>query len=212
MPILQSVDGAVVPAVPDEPRADPGSRRIGIRFWLRRYLPAEIAGTAALVLAGLAVAETSAHPVVVAAAVIGENLGFYGVLAVVVLVEQRRRGRKGARAIAAIVVLLAAEFGAAELLDSLLVRPGAIAVALWLVPELFWALLVGKVAADLVFYAIAAVGYIMTTKTHLRRPVDDRGSGEGPARSQTKALPGHTHLSGRAVGGGVVCDRLRSTS
>ena len=189
MPILQSVDGAVVPAVPDEPRADPGSRRIGIRFWLRRYLPAEIAGTAALVLAGLAVAETSAHPVVVAAAVIGENLGFYGVLAVVVLVEQRRRGRKGARAIAAIVVLLAAEFGAAELLDSLLVRPGAIAVALWLVPELFWALLVGKVAADLVFYAIAAVGYIMTTKTHLRRPVDDRGSGEGPARSQTKALP-----------------------
>lgn len=190
MPILQSVDGAVVPAVPDEPRADPGSRRIGIRFWLRRYLPAEIAGTAALVLAGLAVAETSAHPVVVtAAAVIGENLGFYGVLAVVVLVEQRRRGRKGARAIAAIVVLLAAEFGAAELLDSLLVRPGAIAVALWLVPEPFWVLLVGKVAADLVFYAIAAVGYIMTTKTHLRRPVDDRGSGEGPARSQAKALP-----------------------
>ncbi|GAA0495760.1 hypothetical protein [Microbacterium aurantiacum] len=190
MPILQSVDGAVVPAMPDEPRADPGSRRIGIRFWLRRYLPAEIAGTAALVLAGLAVAETSAHPVVVtAAAVIGENLGFYGVLAVVVLVEQRRRGRKGARAIAAIVVLLAAEFGAAELLDSLLVRPGAIAVALWLVPEPFWALLVGKVAADLVFYAIAAVGYIMTTKTHLRRPVDDRGSGESPARSQAKALP-----------------------
>lgn len=185
MSTLQGTDATVDSAVPHKPRATPGSRRIGILFWLRRYLPAEIAGTAALVLAGLAVAGAGVHPVVVtAAAVVGENLGFYGVLAVAVLVEQRGRGRRGARAITATLVLLAAEFSAAELLDSLLVRPGAITLALWLAPDPFWALLAGKVAADLVFYAIAAVGYIMTTKTHLRRPVDDR-VGEG-TQSQAK--------------------------
>lgn len=188
MPILQSVDAAVVPVVPGEPRAVRGSRRVGILFWLRRYLPAEIAGTAVLVLAGLAIAGISAHPVAVtAAAVVGENLGFYGVLAVVVLAEQHRRGRRGARAIAATVVLLAAEFGTAELLDSLLVRPGALTLALWLVPDPFWALLVGKVAADLVFYTIAAVGYILTTRTRLRRPVDDRVGGQG-AQSHARVL------------------------
>ncbi|MET2012621.1 hypothetical protein ABXJ56_13830 [Microbacterium chocolatum] len=197
MPILQSVDAAVVPVEPGRPHAVPGSRRTGILFWLRRYLPAELAGTAALVLAGLAVAGTSAHPVVITmAAVVGENLGFYGVLAVMVLVEQHRRGRRGARATAATVILLAAEFGGAELLDSLLVRPGAISLALWLVPDPFWALLVGKVAADLVFYTIAAVGYIVTTKTRLRRPVGDRaGGGDAVDLASVRDVPGEGRRS-----------------
>lgn len=151
----------------------PTARRRGILFWIRRYLPAELTGTVALLVAGLTVTVWTDHPLgIAAAAVIGENLGFYGVLATVVLIEQCRRGRRGVQALAAMVVLLVAEFGGAEVLDTLLIRPAAISLAVWLVPDPVWALLVGKVAADLVFYAVAASSYVLTTRTRLRRPVD----------------------------------------
>ncbi|MFT4135363.1 hypothetical protein [Microbacterium sp.] len=75
------------------------------------------------------------------------------------------------------LLLLVAEFGPAELLDSLLVRPGLIALALWLLPGTLWALLVGKVLADIVFYVIAAGAFTITERAGLRR-----GSGT-PERS-----------------------------
>lgn len=154
--------------------ADP-SRRRRISFWIARYLPAEIAGTATLVIAGLWVTMWTDHPVVVAiAAVAGENVGFYGVLAVAVLLEQRRRGLVGRRAIAFTVVLLIAEFGAAELLDTFLIRPTALTLAVWLIPEPTWALLAGKLVADAVFYLIAAGAFTVTDRTGLRR----RGGGD----------------------------------
>ena len=61
---------------------DTNPRRRGIVFWLVRYLPAEIVGTAAMVLAGLVVTIWTDHPAVIAlAALVGEIIGFYTVLA-----------------------------------------------------------------------------------------------------------------------------------
>jgi hypothetical protein len=159
-----------IPATAARPR--------GILFWVRRYLPAELIGTAVLLVAGLGVMVWTDHPfAVAAAAVVGENIGFYGVLATVVLLEQRRLGRTGFRVVAATAVLLIAEFGGAEVLDTLLIRPAAISFAVWLIPDPVWALLIGKVAADLVFYALAAVAFVLTTKTRLRRPAEPTAAG-----------------------------------
>ncbi|WJL94872.1 hypothetical protein QSU92_13000 [Microbacterium sp. ET2] len=164
-----------VPAV--APPAVSAAPRRGIRFWVRRYLLAEIVGTATLLLLGLLILEWITHPVAVAvAAIIGESLGFYAVLAVIVLLEQRRLGRRGFRALSLTVVLLVAEFGAAELVDSFVVRPAAISLCVWLIPEPFWGLLAGKILADLVFYAMAATSFVLTTKTRLRPAHPEKAS------------------------------------
>ncbi len=143
--------------------------RRGILFWIHRYLPAEIAGTAAMILAGIGVTVwTSAPPLVAIAAVIGESIGFYGVLAVTVYLEQSRTSAHGRRAVVRTALLLVAEFGPAEALDTLLVRPGALTLAVWLIPDPFLGLLAGKLVADVVFYVVAAGAFTVTDRAGLR--------------------------------------------
>src|SRR4051812_41634264 len=105
----------------------PGRRR-RLLFWVCRYLPAEIAGTAAMLVAGLLVTTWTTAPIAIAiAALLGESLGFYLVLAVAIYGEQAAQtlgaphGRR--RAVTRTLLLLLAEFGPSELLDSLLIRP-----------------------------------------------------------------------------------------
>jgi hypothetical protein len=78
------------------------------------------------------------------------------------------------RAVGRTAALLVAEFGAAELLDTFLVRPAALVLGVWLIPDPLLGMLAGKVAADIVFYAVAAGAFTVTAKTGLRdgrRPV-----------------------------------------
>src|SRR5690349_16366094 len=64
---------------------DGAPRRRGLVFWVVRYLPAEIVGTAAMVLAGLAVTVWTDAPALIAlAALLGESIGFYTVLAITI--------------------------------------------------------------------------------------------------------------------------------
>jgi hypothetical protein len=54
--------------------------RHGIRFWLMRYLPSELAGTALSLLSAWVAYRLSGSLVVAAlAGTVGENVGFYGV-------------------------------------------------------------------------------------------------------------------------------------
>lgn len=141
----------------------------GLWFWVARYLPAEIAGTAALVIAGLVITIWTDHPGAVAVAgLVGETIGFYAVLSVAVLLEQRRLGHSHRAALARTGMLLAAEFGAAEVLDTFLVRPAALVAGVWLLGDPLWGLLVGKIAADIIFYAVAAGAFTVTAHTGLR--------------------------------------------
>lgn len=149
--------------------AAPRARRRGIVFWIVRYLPAELTGTATMVIAGLlAAASTDAAPLIAVAAVLGETVGFYAVLAVTVYLEQAPIGRTRRRTAARTAALLVAEFGVAELLDTFLIRPTALMLALLLVPDPVWGMLAGKVAADLVFYALAAGAFTVTDRSGLR--------------------------------------------
>ena len=160
---------ATTPEPADKPQTDAAPRRRGIVFWVVRYLPAEVAGTAALVLGGLlATLWTDAAPLIALAALLGEIIGFYAVLAVTIYIEQAPVSTSRRRAVGRTAVLLVAEFGAAELLDTFLVRPAALMLGVWLIPDPLWGMLAGKVAADIVFYAVAAGAFTVTAKTGLR--------------------------------------------
>ncbi|NYE19120.1 hypothetical protein [Microbacterium immunditiarum] len=135
--------------------ADARVVRRGPMFWVCRYLPGEIAGTAALVLAGLGVTVWTDAPIAIAlAGLVGAVIGFYGVLAVTIYSEHsiaaHGRSRRGTFA------LLLAEFGPVEFVDTLLIRPAALMLGVWMAPDPTWGLLAGKLAADVLFYAAVA--------------------------------------------------------
>ncbi|GAA5202570.1 hypothetical protein [Microbacterium jejuense] len=141
----------------------------GLAFWVVRYVPAELAGTAAMVIAGLLATMWTDVPALIAlAALIGEIIGFYALLAVTVYLEQVQVTSTWRQAAGRTALLLVAEFGAAELLDTLLIRPAALLVGVWLIPDPLWGMLAGKIAADIVFYAMAAGAFTLTARTGLR--------------------------------------------
>jgi hypothetical protein len=149
--------------------AAPQKQRRGLVFWIVRYLPAEIAGTAAMVLAGLAVTIWTDSPALIAvAALLGEIVGFYLVLAITIYAEQAPVSPNRRRAVGRTFLLLVAEFGVAEVLDTLLIRPAALMIGVWLIPDPLWGLLAGKIFADIIFYAIAAGAFTVTAKAGLR--------------------------------------------
>ena len=148
---------------------DTHARRRGIVFWLVRYLPAEIVGTAVMVLAGLVVTIWTDNAAVIAlAALVGEIIGFYTVLAITIYAEQAQVTGTVRATLGRTGLLLIAEFGLAEVLDTLLIRPAALMLGVWLLPDPLWGLLAGKIVADIVFYAIAAGAFTVTDKAGLR--------------------------------------------
>ena len=160
---------AVGPDIAVEADAATSVRRRGIVFWITRYLPAEIVGTAAMVMAGLLVTVWTENPALIAlAALLGEIVGFYAVLAITIYVEQTPIARNRGSALARTAALLVAEFGVAELLDTLLIRPLALMAGVWLFTDPLWGLLAGKIVADILFYAIAAGAFTLTAKAGLR--------------------------------------------
>ena len=148
--------------------------------WLRRYLPAEAAGTGtALLCAGVAHAASGDLAVVALAGAWGENLGYYGTMGACEL-RRALAERRGARprvwgAVAEVLRGLLLEFGLAETLDSLLVRPLAMGAAVRVIPHVGIAILVGKTVADLVFYVPTVLAY----ERRRRRP---RAAGASPRR------------------------------
>jgi hypothetical protein len=149
---------------------DQGQHR-GLVFWIVRYLPAEIVGTAAMVMAGLtATIWTDSAAVIALAALLGEVVGFYVVLSITIYAEQAQVAPSWRSAIGRTAMLLVAEFGPAELVDTLLIRPLALVAGVWLLADPLVGLLAGKIVADIAFYAMAAGAFTITSRTGLRRP------------------------------------------
>ena len=158
--------------------------RHGIRFWLMRYLPSELAGTALSLLTAWIAYRLSGSLVVAAlAGTVGENIGFYGVAVGRSIRDQwrfeRALGATRPRAsVRAALWLSLLEFGPAEVVDTFCVRP----LLLWAAPMLIgnplagW--LVGKLGADALFYAMAGVGYLAS-----RRLLHRRRSGRASTRA-----------------------------
>jgi hypothetical protein len=98
---------------------------------------------------------------------IGSFIGFYGLVA---LRDIRALPVRRPRLRVAMMTArnLAIEFGPSEMADTLVVRPAMMYLGAQLVDQALVGVLLGKLAADLVFYGIAAIGY------QFRKPVLDQ--------------------------------------
>lgn len=128
----------------------------GVVSWTAHYLPAELIGIAAMLLAGLGVSLMTDSPVLIAiAAQLGWAVGSQSALTITRFAEQSRGEASAAARMREAARGVAAEFGFAERLDAFVIRPTAMILGVWLLGAL-WGLIVGKLAADAIFYAVTA--------------------------------------------------------
>jgi hypothetical protein len=131
-----------------------------VRRWLSRYGPPEGLGTITAVAGSYLIFRLTRSDVAAAyGGALGENVGFYGlILARQILHDRRRAARYGHAGVAKTIARLTAEFGPAELLDSLVVRPLAMGLATrWL--GRWTGVIAGKLAADITFYLPVIASY-----------------------------------------------------
>ncbi|NUR71447.1 MAG: hypothetical protein HOU81_11550 [Hamadaea sp.] len=127
-----------------------------LKEWFVRYAPPELAGIAG----ALAVAGWFGKP---ALGALGETVAFY----TVVFARDHRAPRRVRHTLRDMVF----EFGPAELIDSAAVRPLAMYAGTILLGGMVVGITVGKIAADVVFYALAIAGYEVRKR---------RSAGHGP--------------------------------
>ena len=142
------------------------SGRQKLMEWVRRYLPCEIAGTVGE-LGGAAVAYLLTGSMAAAAitATVGASAGYYAAAytsAVRWAYGEHCARRLGPRIVIANMFALrsvAIEFGPAEVIDSIAIRP----LAYYLGPVMFDNVVVGwifgKLVSDIGFYVLAVVSY-----------------------------------------------------
>lgn len=155
---------------PDGEQTNGGSPARGmlagkVSEWVRRYGPIELAG--AICAVGVALLVNHWTGSLATSAVAGawaESLGYYGAAG---WLEMRRSTHSAAligptgRAsrLLQTVRTLVLEFGPAELVDTALIRPALMFAAPLLLGSVGVGLLVGKLAADVAFYAIVITVY-----------------------------------------------------
>lgn len=125
------------------------------REWVARFGPAELVGLVGSYCGYLSMDSIGAPGAAAAyGAAIGENIGYYGVIGVRDWLSAAPVDRRVTR----IAANMLHDFGIAELLDSLVVRP---AVTLFSVSLLGKAVGIGagKIAADVIFYLLAIAFY-----------------------------------------------------
>jgi hypothetical protein len=148
-----------------------------ISHWLWRYLPAECASIVGALLAANVIWDLTDNAAAAAiAGAWGENLGYYSVM----MVREVRATSSLWHAARNLVL----EFGVAEVLDSVLIRPACMYVATRLVNDLSLGVLIGKLVADVVFYVPAIAAYELR-KRYLPASRDTTGAKSSMTRSNT---------------------------
>jgi ornithine decarboxylase len=141
-----------------------------VREWIGRYLVAELAGLTTALLAALAVTSWDPDRLAIAAyaSALGEGVGFYAGFLVVRYLREEIDGPPRRR-LAVIVAAAVMEFGPAEIVDTALIRPAAMFVGSLATGNVIVGVLIGKVAADIVFYGLAITSYETLVRRFLRR-------------------------------------------
>lgn len=145
-----------------------------IRGWLKRYLPAEILSIiATLLCAWLANHLTGNRITVALAGTWGGNIAYFGYILISDIVQSVQECRfqgvsySGGKFLTNIRALLL-EFGVAEIIDSMFIRPALMYyLPIWL-DSLTIGIMVAKVAADVTFYIPAIASYELN-KRHLQK-------------------------------------------
>jgi hypothetical protein len=145
--------------------------RVGV--WLRRYLPAEAASLiGVLIVAQLAWTLSGSGAVAAVAGAWGETLAYYTTM----VVREVLRTRAGLLVTLRELVL---EFGVAEVLDILLIRPAMMYAGSQLVADVRLGVVLGKLGADVFFYipTIAAFELRRRQRATAVRSAADVGAG-----------------------------------
>jgi hypothetical protein len=143
-----------------------GESRNKFREWVRRYLPCEIVGTIGE-FGGAAVAYLATGSLAAAAitATIGASAGYYATAyasALRLTYRDHDRRRWPSRVLMSNMLALrsvAVEFGPAELIDSIAVRPVAFYVGPLMFHNTIAGWIFGKLVSDLAFYLVAIFSY-----------------------------------------------------
>ena len=142
-------------------------RSIGTKIieWVRRYAPNEIAGWVGELAAAWATYHlTGSYAAAVVAGTVGASVGYYAT-AYVNGVRWSYRAQLGRRPMRVLVAnglalrSIAVEFGPAEAIDSILIRPVTLYAGPFLVGNLAVGFVLGSIAADVAFYVMAIFSY-----------------------------------------------------
>ncbi len=140
-----------------------------IKEWTYRYGPAEVLGTFAA-YASFFIAQGATNNIVIAsyAGAVGENIGFYGTMIIRELINDSLAAKKQGRQheISGTVKTtgkLVTEFGFAEALDSLVVRPATMGFGSKILGSGF-GVGAGKLLADIIFYIPTIISYEVRKK------------------------------------------------
>ncbi|GFG55733.1 hypothetical protein CQY20_08190 [Mycolicibacterium agri] len=134
--------------------------------WVRRYLPNELAGWVGE-LGGATVTYwlTGSYAAAVAVATVGASVGYYatayvnGVRWSYQAQPQRKWPIRLLRANAPTVRSIAVEFGPAEAIDSIIIRPAALYAGPFVLGSTAVGWVVGSIVADVAFYVMAIFSY-----------------------------------------------------
>lgn len=142
--------------------------------WVRRYGPAELLSLLATVGAAAVATRSGGNGVAVAlAATWAGNIAYFGLILAQDVATTRRnllhQGRAySSRTLGLNLRALVVEFGAAEALDSLLIRPALMYLLPRWVGDVGWGVVLAKFAADVTFYVPAIISYELS-KNSLRK-------------------------------------------
>lgn len=143
--------------VEEGPAGRGGRLRRKVMSWVRRYGPSEVLGTVAAVGAASALQQATGNTIAAAyAGALAEAVVFYGVMFLRTTIREAHeaggRGRPYTNAdLLRVVHGMLLEFGAAEALDSFVLRPLMMGLGIRALGTHLGAL-VGKLASDVVFY------------------------------------------------------------
>jgi hypothetical protein len=141
------------------------SIKIKAKKWLKRFLPAEFFGTITAIAASYIAYYVTKNLIVAAyAGSIGETLGFYSTIIIQdVLIEQQKlksvNKTLSFKIFAYILRNILFDFGFAEIIDSLFIRPFCMYIFPVWIKNYPIGILAGKIASDICFYVPVILSY-----------------------------------------------------
>jgi len=141
-----------------------------IKEWLKRYLPAEIVGTiTAVSAASITHVFSHSHIFIAYIATLGEAIGFFSTIFIqhfLTLYKKRKNENKqfSFHDFSIILSHILLEFGPAEIIDGLVLRPFFMYLFPLLISNFTLGIFIGKIAGDITFYLLVIISYEMKKK------------------------------------------------
>jgi hypothetical protein len=139
--------------------------------WLRRYLPAEIAGTISALLVAFLAKYGGYHAIIIAfAGSLGEAIGFYSTVFIKQILITRKevhvskKKHLGFQNYLLIIATILLEFGPAGLIDDFIIRPFFMYWFPILLNNFTVGIIAGKIAGDVCFYFLVIMSYELIKK------------------------------------------------